>query len=200
MVKTKASSGVAQGGCTFQFSGISPLSFGKAFMTPRESNEDYDVYENRVWRERCHVTSEGEVFVPPMMMKLAITMAASRVADSVPGKGSAKFGKFIAGGTLIVDPIILVPKVRIGDVQPERLYVNADGKRGGGTRVWRIFPHIAEWGGTCTMHIVDGLLLAHLDKVENYVRYAGMMIGLGRFAPRVGGYYGRFKVTAFEEC
>ena len=176
----------------FDIEGIAPLSFGKSISTPRAQGEDYEVFDERNWRERCHFDAKGEVFVPPMMMKRCIERAASMLSESVPGKGKATFTKHFLSGILIADPIYV--GVHIDKVPSERLYMNADGKRGSGTRVWRRFPQIVAWKGHVIVHVLDPLLQDRPEKIIEYAGHAGQFVGLGRFAPRVGGYYGRYVV------
>lgn len=177
----------------FDIQGIAPLSFGKALSTPRNQGEDHEAYDERNWRERCHADADGGVFVPPMMMKRCLESAARILSESVPGKGKATFTKHFLSGILIADPIMV--GVNIKDVPGERLYMNADGKRGSGTRVWRRFPQIVKWRGHVIVHVLDPLLQDRPEKIIEYAGHAGQFVGLGRFAPRVGGYYGRFTVS-----
>lgn len=177
----------------FDIQGIAPLSFGKAISTVRAQGEDHEAFDERNWKERCHFDDKGEVFVPPMMMKRCLEKAASMLSESVPGKGKATFTKHFLSGILIADPIFV--GVNIANVPGERLYMNADGKRGSGTRVWRRFPQIVKWNGHVIVHVLDPLLQDRPEKIFEYAGHAGQFVGLGRFAPRVGGYYGRFTAS-----
>lgn len=175
--------------------GITPISFGKAFTSERKPSEDHDTFERRCWREKCHVDSDGNVIVPPIMFKKALELAAQFASESVPGKGTSKFTKHFKAGILITDPILI--GIKIDDVVDERLFVSSTGKPGG-PRVYRHFPLIMKWGGHVTIHLLDPTLKKHWRKVIEYSERAGQFIGLGRFAPRVGGYYGRFVVKNAE--
>ena len=193
---------------TFTIVGVSPLSFGRPIQTPREAGEDHNDYDQRVWRERCH-TNGDKIFIPPTMMKKCVDAAAAQRKDAVPGKKGATFTKFFLSGTMITDPIILHmptdrgklgPELSVETVlkTPERVYCNADGKKNSGTRVWRHFPHIPQWAGIVHMHILDPTLQSYAERIEEYAIGAGQFVGLGRWAPRVGGYYGRFNVIGFK--
>lgn len=182
----------------FDIVGISPISFGKPFSSTKQQGEDSAAFEERAWRERMHVMPDGQVFVPPMTMKRCLESTAKFLSESVPGKGKATFTKHFLAGTLVVDPLLLFDKagkpIIAANVPPERVYCNADGKRGSGTRVWRIFPFIAEWRTHAIVHILDPLLKNYNEKIGEYANHGGQFNGLGRFAPRVGGFYGRFTV------
>lgn len=177
----------------FDIVGMTPLSFGRAFVTPREQGEDADVYERRVWRERMHTTDAGEVYIPPLMMKRALEATARYMSESVPGKKRATFTKHFMAGCLIADPILL--GIQAKDVACDRLLVASDGKPNSkGGKVMRNFPLIPHWRGHVVVHLLDPVLQKHWDKVIEYAENAGSFNGLGRFAPRVGGYYGRYTV------
>jgi len=86
--------------------------------------------------------------------------------------------------------------VKDSDVIGERLFVPADGKRGGGKRVWRTFPTIPDWRAEATIIVLDPILKP--EKIEEYLKHAGQFIGLGRFRPRNNGFYGRFTIENFR--
>ena len=83
-------------------------------------------------------------------------------------------------------------------VKKIRLYVPADGRKGGSTRVWRNFPVIEQWSGMAELLVVDPLLESKAEKIEEYLKHAGRMIGLLTFRPRKGGQYGRFEISEFK--
>jgi hypothetical protein len=76
----------------------SPLSFGRHYshidvpLLEKESHSDYD---QRTWRERAHYNHEEEVFIPPMMIKNAISNAAKYLSIRIPGKGKSTYTKHI---------------------------------------------------------------------------------------------------------
>lgn len=180
----------------FDIVGISSLSFGKPVTSIKETGETHEAFEQRTWKERIHADASGQVYIPPIMMKKCMESVAQHLSETVPGKGKATFTKHFLRGIMITDPILI--GVHIDDVKPIRLYVNADGKKGSGTRVWRIFCDIPEWGGHVVIHVLDPMLQGHSDRIEIYAEHAGTFIGLGRYAPRNGGHNGRFTVKNFE--
>lgn len=185
----------------FDLTGISPLSFGRAFQTDRPKEMEHSEYDKTYWREKCHVAKSGQVFVPPMMAKKAIESAAQYLSETVPGKGSSKYTKHFKSGILVVDPILLFASgkpIMIDAIQCERHHVAADGVAGSTKRVWRTFPYIPDWSGTVQLHLLDPLLQQKIEVVERYISHAGQFIGLGRFSPRRGGFYGRYVVTEFR--
>ena len=186
---------------TAKIVGASPYSQSRKTLTLKEDRETSDVHERRTWRERMHTDTppdpetgevRGNVVIPPMALKNCLDQAASSLGLTVPGRGKKGYGKVFEAGVLCMDPIVL--GVKAEDVQPEELFVPSDGRRGGGSRVTKLFPHIPEgqWGGEAKFTVLDDLISE--DVFERVLHHAGQLVGLGRFRPQTRGFYGRFKV------
>lgn len=177
--------------------GKSPLSFSKYVQEPKKDKENPGDYEERTWSERTHYDSKGEVFIPPMMFKNALSEAAKYRGEQIPGKGKSNYTKHFEAGIFINEPVML--GIKKEDVKKESLYVPSDGRRGGTTRVIRHFPKIEEWTGTANFLILDDIITK--DVFERHLADAGNFIGIGRFRPRNNGYYGRFdfEILKWEE-
>jgi hypothetical protein len=181
----------------------SPLSFSKHYSpidVPFLETESHGDYDRRTWRERSHYTGEqsvenlhGEVFIPPMMIKNAISNAAKYLSVRIPGKGQSTYTKHFEAGLMVTDSIML--GIKKSELKSETLYLPADGQRGGTKRVDRTFPRIESWKGTVTLLVYDETVTG--DVLREHLIEAGKFIGLGRFRPRNNGYYGRFFVTDF---
>lgn len=181
----------------FTLVGTSPISFGKAVQSDKMTGESADDFEKRTWRERMHVDKDGEVFIPAMAIKNCLADCAKFLSESVPGKGKATYTKHFEAGTMSLENVGL--GIKAASVEPERLFVPADGRKGGSKRVWRYFPYIPEgWTGTAEVLLLDPLLISKPEKVEEYAHHAGKFIGIGRWRPRNGGTNGRFLVEGFE--
>ena len=184
---------------TFKLKGVSPYSQSAIIQTQKEELTNHEEFEQKTWRERMHVdNATGRVFIPPMALKNCLSECAKFISMCVPGKGKATYTKHFEAGLLCTDPIDL--GIKAEDVKGERLYVPADGRRGSGKRVWRIFPLIHPgWEANATVYIMDDTITETV--FETHLRRAGQFIGLGRFRPRNNGFYGRFEVSdlAFEE-
>jgi len=178
--------------CTADLIGTSPFQFGKPIITPRRSKERPDQHEERTWRERMHVNSDGIVFIPRMALKLCLDEIAKFLSEKIPGKGNATYTKHFRAGIMVMEDMVL--GVKADDVEPNRLFVPSDGKQGGGKRVWKFFPTLWTWKTHCDFIILDELLRGDTELVRRYLQEAGKFIGLGSFAPRNGGYFGRFNV------
>lgn len=180
-----------------RITGVSPYSQSQRLTVPKLERETFDAYEQRAWRQRMHVM-DGEVVIPPMAIKGVLDTAAKRLGIPIPGKGKSTFTKSFESGVMVVDPI------RLG-ISPESvpcdiLFVPADGRRGGTTRVDRYFPRIDQWGGAVTVHILDDIITR--DVFERVLAFAGLLVGIGRFRPENRGFYGRFEaeVVSWEEA
>jgi len=176
---------------TVTLTGISPYSQSKVITSAKEPKETHDAHEERTWRERLHTTEDGFVFIPPNVLKNCLSEAAKYLSKKVPGAGKATYTKHFEAGVMVLEPAAL--PIKAVDVRPERLFVPSDGKRGGGKRVWKNFPHIpAGWTTTTEVMILDPLITE--DVFREHIEEAGNYIGIGRFRPRNNGYYGRFTV------
>ena len=183
----------------FELEGVTPLSFSKAIQSEKSSGESHEEFEARTWRERLHVDKDGICYVPPMMMKRAIEWTAKYMSETIPGKGKKTWTQKCVAGIMCVEPLSL--GVKAEDVAGEWLHIPSDGQPGGSKRVWKKMPFIDPgWKCQGQYLVVDQLLTEPrgIRKIQEYLAIAGQVDGLGRFAPRRGGYYGRFKVTAFD--
>lgn len=172
---------------------ISPYSQSRSYSKeieklPKETANDY---ETRTWRNRLHVNDEGRVCIPPMAIKNCLAEAAKYLSMQIPGKGKSTYTKHFLAGLIVVDPIVL--PIRAADVKGEWLFLPADGIRGSGRRVWKCYPLIGSWSGSIDVSIVDPIITA--DVFRQHILEAGKLVGIGRFRPACGGFYGRFKLV-----
>jgi len=172
----------------------SPYSQSKAFQSVRKENEAHDAFDERCWRERCNTAPDGRIMIPPMAFKQALVSAAKLMNEKIPGKRNQTWAKQFECGVLIGDGITL--DVRPEDISGERLFVPSDGKKGGGSRVYRRFPLIPQWSGVLIWYVTAPEIIKSV--FQRYVEAAGLMIGLGRFRVERGGCYGRYRMTKIE--
>jgi hypothetical protein len=58
----------------------------------------------------------------------------------------------------------------------------------------RTFPVVRNWSAQATFYVLDDAIT---EKAFTYhLEQAGKFIGIGRFRPRNGGFYGRFSVES----
>lgn len=178
--------------CTASLRSVSPYSQSKSYQrfVPLLDKEGKDDYEKRTWREKTHVDATGQIVIPGMAFKMALDDSAKRYSMTIPGKGKATYTKHFVAGVLVLDNVPL--GIAKDDVEGEWVFVNSDGVRGSGKRVWRCFPVIREWAADVTFYVGDDTVTKEV--FEHYLTEAGKFVGIGRFAPRNGGFYGRFEV------
>lgn len=177
--------------CTAHLKSVSAYSQSRAHPTPKLEKESPDDYERRTWREKCHYDADGALFIPGMSFKMALDSAAKFLGHKIPGRRNATYTKHFLSGVLVLDNAPI--NIKKDEVEEERLYVNADGVRGSGKRVWRSFPLIHEWETELAFYIADETIT---EKVfVDHLQEAGKFIGVGRFRPQSGGFKGRFEVV-----
>lgn len=163
--------------------------------TPKEPKETHEDYERRVWRERCHTDDTGAVFIPPTAFSESIKAATGMDSQKIPGRRNETWKKHFVAGVMVPDGIAL--PVKKGAVKGEWLSLNSDGKKAGGTRVMRCMPYVDAWKGDISIHVFDDLITREI--LSHYIVQAGMLVGIGRFRPQNGGFYGRFKLLDLVE-
>lgn len=169
---------------------LSPWSPSKKIQSVRGDKESGIEFENRVWKERCHVDSKGELFIPPMQFKKALEGAGAALRMRIPGKGQQEYGKKFKAGILVTDPLML--GIMLEEVESEWLFLHPSPGTSRGTRVDKCMPLIREWSGDVTYYILDDIISE--SAFEKHLIESGNFVGVGRFRPAVGGFYGRYKV------
>lgn len=180
---------------TAHLKSISPYGPSKHVTVEKLDREPPDDYEKRTWRERCHYDPKTlEVFIPPMAFKGALDEAARRMGRKIKGKGNSTYTKHFEAGVMVMDPMPL--GVKKDDIEGQWLFLNADGKRGGGTRVMRCMPFVPDWEGKVTFYIFDNIVTKQI--FEETLEEAGALVGIGQFRPQNRGYQGRFEVIQVD--
>jgi hypothetical protein len=170
---------------------VSPYSQSRPSRTPKLDKESADAHEKRTWRDRIHTNADGMAFIPPMAFKNCLSEAAKYLSEKIPGKGQATYTKHFEAGVLVIDGPAL--PIKSEDVEGEWLFLNADGKRGGGKRVWKCYPVFREWEVEVRFYVADETVTE--DVFKHHLSEAGKFIGIGRFRPRNNGFYGRFELV-----
>lgn len=179
---------------TAHLESISPYSQSRKHDTPKLDKEGPDDYEKRTWREKAHFDADGNIFIPPMAFKFALAEVAKFLGEKIAGRRGATWTKHFEAGVLCMDPLPL--PLKKDDLVGLWFNCHANGQRGSGSRVSRCFPDIPEWKGAATFYVLDQTITK--DVFRHHIEEAGKFIGIGRFRPRNGGYYGRFKCTGLD--
>jgi hypothetical protein len=183
--------------------GITPYSQSRVYEVDREQGEGADDYARRTWRNYMHVTKQGEVFIPPNAFKNCLSETAKYMNIGIPGKGKSTYTKHFEAGIQVVKPVLL--GIKAADVICEKLFLPANGERGGKKRVWKYYPRMDTWGGDIEVLVLDETVLQTSKTTGQPILHdvctgAGQFVGLGRFRPRQNGFYGRFDIVSFGEA
>ncbi len=172
----------------------SPYSSSKYRVEKKAERELDQAFEERTWRNKLTTNSKGEIEISAMAFKFALCSASKYIGRQIPGKGKRTYSKIFDSAILIAESLNTGTKKE--DAEAVWVYVNADGKRGSGTRVMRCFPTLREWTGTLTIYVLDDAITKEvlLETLES----AGQFIGVGQFRAERGGLNGRFSVTSLE--
>lgn len=186
--------------CRVTIAGLSPYSQSAAHDTPeldREGNDDYDA---RTWREKCTINAKGEVCIPAMAIKQMLDTTAFKLGEKVPNRKGAMYRSFFASGVnCTTDPIVTNgtgKAFRKADAIERKISANPRGIRGGSGRVPRRFPEFHDWHAVVEVVVIDDIVTRAI--LEQHLRAAGMIVGIGRFRPENGGTNGRFRVEKIE--
>lgn len=175
----------------------SPYSQSRPHNTEALNKEAPAAFELRTWREKAHANENGEIFIPPMALKINLEEAAKYLGMKIKGKGKSTYTKHFESGIMVTDGPTLVSKsgqkYLKSECKSNQLFLNADGKRGPGTRVWRTFPIFHDWIVEVEYHILDDTITE--DVFIEHLKCAGQFIGIGQFRPRNRGYFGRYNVV-----
>lgn len=183
--------------CTVHIRGVSPYSVSRHYTLeePKGDKETHEAYEKRTWRNRLHTNGNGTVVIPGMGFKLALEEAAKYLGTKIPGQGNKTWTKKLKSAVLVTDD--MDTGIKADDVRGEWLFVPSDGRRGGGKRVMKCFPRVeAGWEGRIDFLVMDPILGE--DTFLHFLQEAGKYIGVGRFRPENGGFYGRFEILSVE--
>jgi hypothetical protein len=173
-----------------------PLTQSRKHDLPKLEREAADAYEQRTWKDKAHVNSDGKIEIPAFALKCALVSAARYSGDQIPGKGKSTWTKKLQSGVII--PENAVTNCTVDSITPITINANSDGVRGSGKRVFRTFPQLLKWSAEFTVIVCDELVTEPV--LQKYFTYAGQFIGIGQYRPENGGTNGRFsaKVVSFK--
>lgn len=186
---------------TATLTGVAPYSQSRFYDTAEvpkinDGKEDGSDYETRTWRSRCHATADGRIFIPAMALKNCLASGAKFLNEKIPGQGQKRYPARFIAGVLVTESLVLPDRVE--EVEGEWLLMSAKGIKGnvGGGCVKRCYPVVREWSGQVQYYVLDELITEKIFR--RTLEESGKFVGLGRFRPANGGFYGRFTVEALE--
>src|SRR5208282_1543496 len=173
---------------TIKVQGITPYSSSRALSEEdgKQKGETWEDFEARVWQKKAHTernkAGQQILYIPGTAFKLSLDEAVQNLNEKIPGKGNQTFTKIVKMGIYAAGNMSL--GVPLEKVHCEKVYCNAGGVRGVGTRVMRWFPMVHEWGGEITLRIFNDSLTK--EKFEEFFTKAGLLAGVGRGRPSTG--------------
>jgi hypothetical protein len=173
---------------------VTPYSQGRHHDTPKLEREGPEAYDKRTYLQRLH-TSMGEIYIPPMAFKLCLEETAQYLGMQVAGRGKATYTKHFRQGILINEPVML--GLKPADTRLERIFTSLEPNKIKGPRGWRHFPVIDRWGGVLQITVVDEIITASI--LQQHLRLAGQITGIGIWRPANKGMWGKFKLLKLEE-
>ena len=175
-----------------EIEGLTPYSSSKHFEEHLLKGESKDEHEKRRWREKAHVTEDGEVYIPGVAFKLALDETAKLLNEKIKGKGNQTWTSVLATGVVAMSDVFL--GVNVKDIQ---IYAHANGQRSSGTRVNRYFPIIPKWRGNIEMRVFNDTISEEV--FERFFTQAGLLAGIGRGRPitKSPAGNGRFRPVRF---
>lgn len=175
---------------------ITPYCQGRYHATAKKNKELAEDYERRTWQERLHYDSETkEVFIPALSLANSLKEAAKFISVQIPGKGKSTYTKHFEAGVAVLDDIYTGRT--IDEVKSKEMFVPSDGRRGGGSRVMKIFPLILPpLSFQVTYEILDDVITSEV--FAYHLAQAGSLIGIGSFRVRNNGVFGRYKVEKID--
>lgn len=175
---------------------LTPMLYSRPYEheVAKEPRETHEAYEKRTWSFKAHANSDGLIVIPAIFLRNALRETAQYLGEQIPGKGKSTFTKHFNSGIGVYDDAVL--KIKREDLKPLAMFVPADGKHGGGRRVWKFFPKIDKWSASFRVHVIDEIITE--DILERHAQNAGLYKGFGSRRPANGGEFGRFELVSIK--
>ena len=180
---------------TFRIEGLSPYSASRRVFAdeyPEVRGETPDALDARVWPLKCHVGQDGEsVVIPGVQFKKALVEGSKKKGDKIKGRGASRWSGLLQTGVHFFGSLDI--GVKRSKAECVTVLCKAQPSDPKSPQVPRRFPQFTKWGGTLEASVFHDSVTPEV-LTEN-LAYAGMFNGVGRYAPRVGGHLGMFKVS-----
>lgn len=191
---------------TFEAKGFTPYSMSKIFEDEKNGggplampkSKTHDEFDRENVLLKARVNEAGQVVIHPQAFVSSLYVAS--IGEKLNKKALTRIVEAGISMESAEMPLLLLNNkpVKRSDLLQERLFVPSDGKplhKGGkGSRVWRSFPYVpAGWSCKVNLLVLDEQLESK-DTLQRLLGRAGKFVGIGRFRPERGGFYGRFAV------
>jgi len=185
----------------FEIRGTHTLMFGRPIHDAKEDDETHEQKDARTWRQRAAVNDSGHLFISAVAVHRSILFAARWLAIKLEGKKT--YTKRFESGMLPTSKqefILTKNGIPLGAkaIIEKPLFVPANGKKNGQTRVWKSFPIIPPGWQLAGEFIVTDEALG-IQMFERHLKTSGAHDGLGSMRIGNGGPNGGFIVEKVEE-
>jgi hypothetical protein len=184
--------------------GMSPLSQSREFVVdgnpdlePRKG-ESADAHARRTWPAKMHVGPTGHVVIPAAALKQALDAAAKFKGDKIAGRANKTWAALFTGGVQFLADA--VTDAVASEVPMQGFRCDTMGNKGdrSSKRVTRYFPMVpAGWTAVARVLVLEDSIEEHT--LREYLRVAGLCVGVGRFRPSKGGTNGMFEIVSCVE-
>lgn len=174
--------------------------YGKNVDTVKKSGETHTAFADRTWHEKVHLTEDGQCCFNRFAVKNALELSCKWLSKKIEGEGKKTYTQRFASGVVPAGTMLMTDHkgkpLTIDDVDPILLFVPSNGKRGGETRVNRIFPTLHEWQTRITVNVFDEKISDEV--MREHLEAAGKFVGFGSMRIHNNGVNGRFLVKDFN--
>jgi len=190
--------------CTMMLVGVTPLLMNRGdfqleddYKTKytKQRGETYLEFEERIWREKVHSNSKGEVVAIAEWFKQSLVNSQRQSNHPIKSPGGRKatdtMKPFFISGVLFEDSLVMNGKGPFtkDTVLPYKAMCKIP-STGGSVPVIR--PMMDKWSVTVSYTILDQAISEAM--VRECLEWVGLYSGIGDYRPQNGGTFGRFTV------
>lgn len=183
---------------TTRIVGFGPISWGRYLDDAPAGGKQTLKWDQDNCHRKFHANDEGQLQVPVIALKHAVTEAAKFDGRTIPGGGKKTYTKIFAQAATPVQARAFLADEKgkpytYKDLKVETLHVPSDGTAGGGRRVFRAFPLLDKpWHVQFDFQVMDHRITKEVWR--EFLNISGLLVGLGRWRPQNRGAYGRYAV------
>lgn len=191
--------------CLIDLIGITPLLMNRGdfqlepeYKTKysKQRGETYLDFEERIWKDKVHSNSKGEIIAPAEWLKQALVHSQKQSNHPIKSPGARKatdtMRPFFISGILFEDSPVMNGKGVF--TQENLLPYKAMCKipsTGGSVPVIR--PMMNKWSMRISYAILDQAINEAM--IKECLEWIGLYSGIGDYRPQNGGTFGRFSVN-----
>jgi len=169
--------------------GVSPLLMHRFPVSEGETTKSRNLKKNQDDVESYLYLDENKKLVQPSTHVIAALKVAG-AKYQIPGQGKATYKKVVGSGAVMIDPDMIPHEFQEWEIDRRPVVVQR-------ARIVRSRPRLNRWALSFSAEYDDEEISK--NTLKELFDYSGKRSGLGDFRPSVGGPFGRFIVTRFDE-